>query len=454
MKKLFPVILGTVLILSTGVSASTTAPSIVYNAEVKQIENIQNSNGRVILPFRAVFEMMGADVNYEASTSKVTAVRDNKTVEFYVGGTSIAVTDETGTTEIPAEIGFDYQTNRVMVPVRFVSNALGARVGWNGKQQCVYILDTKPMIKSLEDECSDFFKYIEKSNALEKNVKSEASADINFSGTFEGVDINAKLDFNSSENLYENSASGKLDLNFSHKNLDVLTGMNLGQAKDVTFDVIKEDNIVYIKTNLIENLQTLLPDNEIVKQAKSIGNKNTWFSVDLNFIEERFGTSISPDKLLKNLENSVYYTEQDVTEEEMYAVKQYFDIIKGIYKKGVLTETASNSFTFDYNLTSEDLSGLIYSEKMMKEANLDYNKAIDDLKSILNIDLNCNVTVKNGVIENETVTIDFSLNDSENDMNMSLNADISEKSQRLTKKPTVKAPKNSVSIETVLALFE
>ena len=143
MKKLITFISSAVLALGIGaVSASAQTPSINYNGEPQAIENIRNVDGRVQLPFRAVFEMMGATVDYEDATRKVTAKRDNTTVEFFANGTELTVTDENGTSTIPAEIGFDYERNRVMVPVRFVSNAMGSRVGWDDSTKTVFILDT------------------------------------------------------------------------------------------------------------------------------------------------------------------------------------------------------------------------------------------------------------------------------------------------------------------------
>jgi len=42
-------------------------------------------NGRVLVPLRAIFEKLGAGVNWDDNSKKITAVKDNKTVSLVVG---------------------------------------------------------------------------------------------------------------------------------------------------------------------------------------------------------------------------------------------------------------------------------------------------------------------------------------------------------------------------------
>ena len=54
-----------------------------------------NENGRVYVPFRAVFEGMNATVDYAAETSTITATKGDTTVQFVIGNTDITVNGKT-----------------------------------------------------------------------------------------------------------------------------------------------------------------------------------------------------------------------------------------------------------------------------------------------------------------------------------------------------------------------
>lgn len=461
MKKIFSLILG--MFMAFGMSAyadnslAEYAPGLIYNNEEKQIEDIKNADGRVILPFRAIFEMMGATVDYEQETSKVTAVRDDKTIEFYVNGDRIFVTENGETSEIPAEIGFDYEKNRVMVPVRFISNALGARVGWNPEQRCVYVLDTYPMIKNLIEECPDFFTLVEATANLDKNIKSDSSITLGFSGLFDNTKVQVNVDADTTESYYENSGTGSLSLDFTHKNLDDVTGYNIGQAKGLTFDVLKAEDSIYLNTNLPSKLSSILPDEEKVKTLDNLVSKDTWIRIDYDYIEKTFDTATADmifkgtqpenyvDTFIDNL-SMISYSDTDVTEEEMYSVKQFFDTYKKVLKKSVFKETGKNSFTFKFKIDTDGFIGLIYPEFIAEEE-------LKEMKSVMDINLSCDVSVKNGIVEKENTSFDMKFKEKDFGI-VALTLKQNVKSKKLTSQPKIKIPENSIGLDQILMLFE
>ncbi len=466
MKKLSAIIIGMILALGINVYADSYTPKLIYNSEEKQIENIKNDDGRVILPFRAIFEMMGATVDYDGETSKVTAVRDDKTITFYVNGDRIFVTEDGETSEIPAQIGFDYERNRVMVPVRFISNALGARVGWNGEQKCVYILDIQPLAKSLVLDCPDFFKYLEKTSVLEKNVKSETSFDIGFSNVFDNNKVSVDLKTDLAESSYENKGTGSLKLDFLHKNLDDVLGYNLGEIKGLTFDVIKTEDAIYLNSNLPSKLSSLLPDEENVTALEQMINKNTWIEISSEYIEENFDKmtadiifkgvdtmALNPADFLVDSLSEIAYSDEDVTEKEMYSVKQFFDTYKKVLQKSSLKETGTNSFEFKFKMDIDDLLKLAYPEDMMADAGYDKDKEIAEFKSIFDFDLDCTVKVRNGVVEKQNCSFDFGIKDAESDLDMKLTLNTVGSSKKLTSAPKVNIPKDTLPIEALIMLF-
>lgn len=93
---------------------------------------------RVLVPLRGVFEQMGATVDWNKETQTVFAQKGNKTVRLRIGANTVQVDDRNVDLDVPAQmIG-----GRTMVPIRFISETLGAQVGWNDNAELVSITTT------------------------------------------------------------------------------------------------------------------------------------------------------------------------------------------------------------------------------------------------------------------------------------------------------------------------
>jgi len=92
--------------------------------------------GRVYVPLRGVFERLGASVVYEGG--KITATRGSTTVALQIGSNASLVNGATvGLDAPPFLIGA-----RTLVPLRFVAQALGASVNYDGSTRTVAITQT------------------------------------------------------------------------------------------------------------------------------------------------------------------------------------------------------------------------------------------------------------------------------------------------------------------------
>ncbi|MGV3615035.1 MAG: stalk domain-containing protein [Fimbriimonas sp.] len=92
-------------------------------------------NGRVLVPLRGVFEQMGASVNWRPATRTVTARKGDKDVRLRIGERTASIDGQPVTMDVPAQI-IDGST---MVPIRFLSESLGADVSWNSSERLVMI---------------------------------------------------------------------------------------------------------------------------------------------------------------------------------------------------------------------------------------------------------------------------------------------------------------------------
>ncbi|MFJ7920751.1 copper amine oxidase N-terminal domain-containing protein [Lysinibacillus fusiformis] len=126
---------------TTAVQAPALTKVAVYLNNVKQsyTPSAYMKNGTTLVPMKPIFEALGATVSYESATKKVTATKDSKKIVIGVGNKT-AYVDANGTTSTinlshPAEV---YQ-GTTMVPLRFVSQALGAEVTFDEAKLTVYI---------------------------------------------------------------------------------------------------------------------------------------------------------------------------------------------------------------------------------------------------------------------------------------------------------------------------
>ncbi|MCA9792472.1 MAG: copper amine oxidase N-terminal domain-containing protein [Candidatus Eremiobacteraeota bacterium] len=83
-------------------------------------------DGRVLVPLRGIFESLGADVLYQPAQRTIKATGSGNTVELTLGSQRATVNGRSVYLDVPA----DTIAGRTMVPLRFVSEAMGADVRW------------------------------------------------------------------------------------------------------------------------------------------------------------------------------------------------------------------------------------------------------------------------------------------------------------------------------------
>lgn len=122
------------------VASVTTAQESHVIIEINQV--VQNyevapilANGRVMVPMRAIFENLGAEVFWDDVSNIVTASKNDNTVVFKIGDNYAFINKVKKEMDTPAII----INGRTMVPIRFVSEALGIPVYWDEQEQKVSI---------------------------------------------------------------------------------------------------------------------------------------------------------------------------------------------------------------------------------------------------------------------------------------------------------------------------
>lgn len=92
-------------------------------------------NGRTLVPLRAIFDALGAEVTWDASTWTAYGVKDDTHVSIQINNPVAYVNKQAISLDVPAQM----INNRTMVPARFISESLGAKVYWDPSTSTVRI---------------------------------------------------------------------------------------------------------------------------------------------------------------------------------------------------------------------------------------------------------------------------------------------------------------------------
>ena len=127
------IMLGLLLLTLTSGMATTqvelNGTPVAFSVAPFQVGN------RTMVPMRAIFEALGAEVQWNEAMQTVTATKDATNVQLTIGETDAQVDGQTVVLDVPAMI----RRGSTMVPLRFVSESLGANVGWSEANQLVSI---------------------------------------------------------------------------------------------------------------------------------------------------------------------------------------------------------------------------------------------------------------------------------------------------------------------------
>ena len=93
-------------------------------------------NGRTMVPLRAIFESLGVRVSWDGTIKTASGVKDGVEVKITIGENVLYKNGEAIELDAVAEI----INSRTMVPVRAISEAFGANVGWDDENKVVKIV--------------------------------------------------------------------------------------------------------------------------------------------------------------------------------------------------------------------------------------------------------------------------------------------------------------------------
>lgn len=136
MKKSFRIIpLLIVLLLITSTVFADPIRIMVANVYLELDVDPVVEDGRTLVPLRAIFESMGATVEWEPTTKTITGIQGDKIIILQLDNKIATVNGEKVELDVPAKA----INGSTLVPVRFIGESLGAEVVWDKVNKTVLI---------------------------------------------------------------------------------------------------------------------------------------------------------------------------------------------------------------------------------------------------------------------------------------------------------------------------
>lgn len=93
-------------------------------------------DGTTLVPIRAICEAMGAEVEWDAKSQTATIAKGSDILKIQIGSNIMYKNNDVIKLDVPAEISYD----RTIVPVRAISEGLGAEIQWDGSNNIIDII--------------------------------------------------------------------------------------------------------------------------------------------------------------------------------------------------------------------------------------------------------------------------------------------------------------------------
>lgn len=156
MKKIISLLLVVVgLVLSSAILAFANENEISVYVEGQKVSfdvPPQTINDRTMVPIRAIFEVMGATVNWDNATQTAICTKDNTVVKMTLNSKIEYINDVPYEMDVAPVI----VDNRTLAPARYVAEAFGYFVNWDGNTKSVLINKTSTIKDGTKENPYEF----------------------------------------------------------------------------------------------------------------------------------------------------------------------------------------------------------------------------------------------------------------------------------------------------------
>lgn len=155
MKKIISLLLVVGLVLSSATLTFANENEISVYVEGQKVSfdvPPQTINDRTMVPIRAIFEVMGATVNWDNATQTAICTKDNTVVKMTLNSKTEYINDVPYEMDVAPVI----VDNRTLAPARYVAEAFGYFVNWDGNTKSVLINKTSTIKDGTKENPYEF----------------------------------------------------------------------------------------------------------------------------------------------------------------------------------------------------------------------------------------------------------------------------------------------------------
>ncbi len=413
----------------------TDSISVVLNGETVDFTDDEGNkvepqlvNDRTMVPVRKIFEVLGANIDWDGATNTVTATKAEKVMQLQIDNNVATVKTGNDVEKIELDAAPVIIDGRTLVPARFISETLGLKVGWDEATQTVVILDTKIVLDIIKEEAPTFYAMMTEKTTNFDTAEAEA-------------DMTLTMNYKNSKDKKENTnikvvCDGLLKIAGKTIGMD-LTYKTTGKGS--AYDKIKEEGL----------------DNVSLKIA--VDTEEPSMYVKSSLLESEIGTKwgkVEYDENVDLIELPNLRMQKGNAEEELQEmVDSLFSMVTltpTIYEEVKTLTTLACQFVSDDFFTVSGRTAKTYKYEISIK---DVDKIVTDLIGfdlglsdfLKNTKLKFTSKYENGV--NTEATINLTGKVDMGDETIDFNADVKSVIKKINQNITVELPKDTVELK-------
>lgn len=313
--------------------------------------------GTTLVQFRPIFEKLGLTIVWDEKTKTVTGRKDGLSVELTIGSDQAKVNGQVRALALPPRIANDH----TLVPLRFVGEAAGKDVHWDGYSKLIRIAGAEDNIKAV----------------IESNMAFTESR--NFAGVLSTLDENAQSYGNTAAIYKQMFTMFQLDYTLDRVIVKEVKG---NSAKAEVGMTVKKINGPEFKDNRSIGIQTFHKKNGSWKLADTAVIRTDFMNAD-QYKDEKPALSEADRKSILELVEQARRLSQ---EEDFVSLRTLYD---PAYPNLENMFAASKYMAASYDLKFEvsdvsiiqvkdDIATVRYKQKMSRVSGPAFNDTVAD----------------------------------------------------------------------------
>ena len=412
--------------MSNSIKVLMNDSTIDFTDENGNVVEPQIMNNRTMVPMRKIFEVFGANVEWDGDTKTIIATTAEKELKLQIDNKTATVkaSGDDSTEEISLDAAPVIYNNRTMVPVRFIAESLELHVGWVPETKTVVILDTDFVFEKIKKNAPNFYEFITTEYVTPETLESamKLTATVNYKDENKSL-TNLKTVVNGTIKKDENY---NMDIDFTAKTTgkgELLDTLKQNGFDNITFkEIVDMQNfIAYVKSSMIE---------------ENVGSK--WVKMDMSDSLSSYagltGTSITYKEFVDLLFDEVTLTESTYEE-----VDKLVDLLCKFVSDKYFTVSGRTTKTYTYELTLDDV---------LKILELDMTKEdLKDAGELADASIKISAKISDNYVKDFSISMQVSLAEDEETIDIKL--DYTQTVQSFNEKVTINMPsdRNTVDVK-------